>query len=97
MAGPRQAQVRPQQAALETDKQHAACSVSGTNSDARHWSAGAIIAADKAQSHAEGGFRFRKDPLVFVASLCVKKPSRVQGLFMVMTFAVLGYAVTQRR
>lgn len=81
----RQAQVRPDQVVIETHKQHYACSVIGTNIDASHLSDGAIIAAYKAQSHAEGGFRFLKDPRFFVVALCVKKPSRVQGLFMVMT------------
>jgi len=45
----------------------------------------------------EGGLRFLKDPVFFVSSLCVKKPSRIQGLFMVMTLALLVYAVAQRR
>ena len=45
----------------------------------------------------EGGFRFLKDPVFFVSSLFVKKPSRIQGLFMVMTLALLVYAVAQRR
>ena len=51
----------------------------------------------KAQAQAEGGFRFLKDPLFFVSSLFVKKPSRIQGLLMVMTLALLVYSVTQRR
>jgi transposase len=45
----------------------------------------------------EGGFRFLKDPLFFVSSLFVKKPTRIQGLLMVMTLALLVYAVAQRR
>jgi transposase len=45
----------------------------------------------------ESGFRFLKDPLFFVSSLFVKKPCRIQGLLMVMTLALLVYAVTQRR
>ena len=40
---------------------------------------------------------FLKAPLFFVASLFVKKPCRIQGLLMVMTLALLVYAVTQRR
>ena len=56
-----------------------------------------IIAGYKAQAQAEGGFRFLKDPLFFVSSLFVKKPSRIQGLFMVMTLALLVYSVAQRR
>jgi len=92
-----QAQVRPDQGVIETHKQHYACYVIGTNIDASHLSDGEIIAAYKAQSHAEGGLRFLKDPLFFVSSLFVKKPSRVQGLLMVMTLALLVYSVTQRR
>jgi hypothetical protein len=38
-----------------------------------------------------------KDPLLFVSSLFVKKPSRIEGLLMVMTLALLVYSVTQRR
>ena len=55
------------------------------------------MAADKGQAQAEGGFRFLKEPRFCVSSLCVKKPCRIQGLLMVMTFALLVYAVTQRR
>src|SRR2546421_12746567 len=35
--------------------------------------------------------------LFFVSSLFVKKPSRIQGLLMVMTLALLVYSVAQRR
>lgn len=56
-----------------------------------------VITGYKAQAQAEGGFRFLKDPLFFVSSLFVKKPSRIQGLLMVMTLALLVYSVTQRR
>src|SRR5438874_7700738 len=38
-----------------------------------------------------------KISLFFVSSLFVKKPSRIQGLLMVMTLALLVYSVTQRR
>src|SRR5262245_3923422 len=56
-----------------------------------------VITAYKGQAHVEGGFRFRKAPLFFVASLFVKKPSRIEGLLMVMTLALLVYSVAQRR
>ena len=56
-----------------------------------------IMQAYKGQAQAEGGFRFLKDPLFFVSSLFVKKPSRIQGLLMVMTLALLVYSVAQRR
>jgi len=92
-----QAQVRPDDAQIRHCTQHNACLVLGTNMEASQVSAPEIIAAYKAQAQVEGGFRFLKDPLCFVSSLFVKKPSRIQGLLMVMTLALLVYSVTQRR
>jgi transposase len=40
---------------------------------------------------------FLKAPLCFVSSLFVKKPTRIDGLLMVMTLALLVYSVAQRR
>jgi len=91
------AQVRPDQERMESRKQHNACFVVGTNIDASQWSDLEVMQAYKGQAQAEGGFRFLKDPLFFVSSLFVKKPCRMQGLLMVMTFALLVYSVTQRR
>jgi transposase len=82
---------------IETAKQHKACFVLGTNIKAEQLSDAEVIAGYTGQAHAEGGFRFLKDPLFFVSSLFVKKPSRIQGLLMVMTLALLVYAVAQRR
>jgi transposase len=45
----------------------------------------------------ERGFRFLKDPLFFVSSLFLKKPSRIEGLLIVMTLALLVYAIAERR
>jgi transposase len=56
-----------------------------------------VIAAYTRQSRVEGGFRFLNDPLLFVSSLFVKKPCRIQGLLMVMTRALLVDSVAQRR
>ena len=81
----------------ECRKQQGACFVIGTNIALRQVSDSEVIQAYKAQAQAEGGFRFLKDPLFFVSSLFVKKPCRIQGLLMVMTLALLGYSVTQRR
>src|SRR5947208_11614716 len=78
-------------------KQYKACFVLGTNIDASQLSDADVIQAYKGQAQAEGGFRFLKDPLFFVSSLFVKKPSRIQGLLMVMTLALLVYSVAQRR
>ena len=91
------AQVRPAQEVIEAHKQQSACFVIGTNIQARHVSDAEVIRAYKAQSGVEGGFRFLKDPLFFVSSLFVKKPSRIQGLLLVMTLALLVYSLTQRR
>ena len=91
------AQARPDQERLASRKQQSACFVIGTNIEANQLSDPEVIRAYKAQAQAEGGFRFLKDPLFFVASLFVKKPCRIQGLLMVMTLALLVYAVTQRR
>ena len=92
-----QVQVRPDNEQMRHRTQHNACFVLGTNIAASQLRDPEIIAAYKAQAQAEGGFRFLKDPLFFVSSLFVKKPSRIQGLLMVMTLALLVYSVTQRR
>src|SRR5215510_8314096 len=82
-----QAQVCPDQKCIEERKQQGACFVIGSNIEANQLSDPEVIAAYKAQAQAEGGFRFLKDPMFFVSSLFVKKPSRIQGLLMVMTLA----------
>jgi len=92
-----QAQVRLDAERIKDAKQHQACFVLGTNIETEQLSDTEVIAGYKAQSQAEGGFRFLKDPLFFVSSLFVKKPSRIQGLLMVMTLALLVYSVAQRR
>jgi hypothetical protein len=97
MAWQRHAQVRPHAEQLRPRKPHKACGVVGTNIDARQVSDAEVIRAYKGQAQAEGGFRFLQDPLGFVSSLFVQKPSRIQGLVMGMTGAVRVYAVAQRR
>jgi len=91
------AQVRPAQEVIEAHKQQRAGFVIGPNIPACHVRDAEVIRAYKAQSGVEGGFRFLKAPLLFVSSLFVKKPSRIQGLLMVMTLALLVYSLTQRR
>jgi transposase len=92
-----QARVRPDAERMGYATQLGACSVLGTHIEAAQLSDVAVMGGDKGQAKADGGFRFLKDPLVFVSSLCVKKPCRMQGLLMVMTLALLVYAVAQRR
>lgn len=90
-------QVCPDAEAIGRQKQLKGCFVLGTNIGADDLSDEEVLAAYKAQSQVEGGFRFLKDPLFFVSSLFVKKASRIQGLLMVMTLALLVYSVAQRR
>ena len=92
-----QAHIHVDDEAIERDKQTKACSVLGTNIDASELRDAEVITAYKGQSQVEGGFRLLKDPLFFVSSLFVKKPSRIEGLLMVMTLALLVYSVAQRR
>jgi len=92
-----QAQGRLDAERIEDAKQHKACCVLGTNIETEPLSDAEVIAGYKAQSQAEGGFRFLKDPLFLVSSLFVKNPCRMQGLLMVMTLALLVYSVAQRR
>jgi transposase len=72
MAWQMQAQVRVDQERMQAHKQHSACFVIGTNSEASQLSDAEVIAAYKSQSGVEGGFRFLKDPVFFVSSLFVK-------------------------
>jgi transposase len=91
------ARVRPDVERIQQAKRYHACFVLGSNIEPEQLSDAEVIAGYKGQAQAEGGFRFLKDPLFFVSSLFVKKPSRIQGLLMVMTLALLVYAAAQRR
>lgn len=91
------ARVRPDAERIGYAKQVGACDVLGTNIEAAQRSDVEVIGGYKGQAQAAGGFRFLNDPLFFVSSLFVKKPCRIQGLLMVMTLALLVYAVAQRR
>jgi transposase len=91
------AAVCPDAEAIHRQTPYKGCFVLGTTIVASDLSDEEVIAAYKAQSQVEGGFRFLKAPLFFVSSLFVKKPSRIQGLLMVMTLALLVYSVAQRR
>ena len=74
---------------ITSHQQRKACFVLGTNTPDSVLTDEGVIAGYKGQSAVEGGFGFLKDPLFFVSSLFVKKPSRIQGLLMVMTLALL--------
>ena len=81
-----------------TSKQHQeACFVIGTNIPDIELSDVEVIKGYKGQGAVERGFSFLKSPVFFVSSLFVKKPSRIEGLLMVMTLSLLVYSVAQRR
>jgi len=91
------ASVVPDPAQITPRQQRKACFVLGTPIPDTTLSDAEVIAGYKGQSAVEGGFRFLKDPVFFVSSLFVKKPSPIQGLFIVMILALLVYSVAQRR
>ena len=93
----RRVQARPAQARIAWRQHQGACVVIGTHSAASHVSDLQVRQADTAQNQGESGLRVLKAPAFFVAALFVKQPCRMPGLLMVMTFARLVYAVTQRR
>jgi transposase len=91
------ANVMPDSAKITRQQQRKACFVLGTTIPATALTDAEVVAGYKGQSAVERGFRFLKDPVFFVSSLFIKKPSRLQGLLMVMTLALLVYSVAQRR
>lgn len=56
-----------------------------------------ILSSYKAQSIAERGFRFLKDPMFLASTLFLKKVQRVMALLMVMTLCLLVYAALEHR
>ncbi len=82
---------------VESHRQQKACFIIGTNVPELELSDVDVFHTYKNQSHVERGFRFLKDPLFFVSSLFLKKPSRIQGLLMIMTLSLLVYAIAERR
>jgi len=82
---------------LAAKRHHEACFVLGTSIPDTELSDQEVVKGYKGQSAVERGFRFLKSPVFFVSSLFVKKPSRIEGLLMVMTLALLVYSVAQRR
>ena len=74
------------------------CFVLATNVASEVLDATEVIANYVKQGSAiERGFRFLKEPQFFTSSLFLKKPSRIEGLLTVMTFALLVYSIAERR
>jgi hypothetical protein len=74
-----------------------ACWGLGTQSAARARRAPEVRAADKGPSHVAGGLRVLKAPRFFGSSRCVQPPSRLAGVLLVLTLALLVYAGAPRR
>ncbi len=73
------------------------CFVLVTNIPSSELPADQVIKGYKAQNSAvERSFAFLKDPLFFTSSFFLKKPSRIQGLLMIMVLSLLIYSVAQR-
>ena len=90
--------VQERQAAKQQAIKQSSCFVLRTTIPENEVCDADIITAYKNQNNTvEKGFRFLKDPLMFTSSFFVKKPERVMGLLMVMTLALLVYAIAQRR
>ena len=76
---------------------HQACYIIGSNIPPDALSDLQLLEHYRQQAQVEQGFRFLKNPTFFTAALFVKKPARLQALLMVMTLALLVYAVAERR
>jgi len=91
------ATVAPDATKVSHKQRQKACYVLGTNISDSQLSDLEVLGGYTRQGTVERGFRFLKSPVFFVSSLYVKKPSRIEGLLMVMTLALLVYSVAQRR
>ena len=78
---------------IEAQAQHNACFVTGANIKDDELTDIDVFRGYKSQSNVEGGFRFLKDPLFFVSSLFLKKPSRIEALLMIMTLSLFVYSL----
>lgn len=92
-----QANITEHESAINERLEQKSCFVLATNADSNALSDEELLQRYKAQSSVERGFRFLKDPLFFVSSLFIKKPSRIDALLMIMTLSLLIYSVAQRR
>ena len=73
------------------------CFVLSSNVSSEDLPIKAVLIGYKGQDKTEKGFAFLKSPDCFVASLFLKKPSRIDGLLMIMVLSLLVYSIAQRR
>ncbi len=91
------AKVEQKDEAIQHAIEQKSCFILATNADKKALTPEETLHHYKAQSAVERGFRFLKDPLFFVSSLFIKKPSRIDALLMIMTLSLLVYSIAQRR
>jgi len=94
---PIHASVEADAATSAHQQQRQACCVLGTTVPDTALTDAEVMAGYTGQSAVARGLRFLKDPVCFVSALLVKKPSRIQGLLMGRTLALLVSPVAQRR
>ena len=73
------------------------CFVLATNVSSKDLSRNEVLVGYKGQDKTEKGFAFLKSPDFFASSLFLKKPSRIDGLLMIMVLSLLVYSIAQRR
>ena len=73
------------------------CFVLSTNVPSNDLSSDEVLISYKGQDKTEKGFAFLKSPDFFTSSLFLKKPSRIDGLLMIMVLSLLVYSIAQRR
>ncbi len=91
------AEIKQKNEVIQDAIEQKSCFILATNADSKNLAPESILHHYKAQSAVERGFRFLKDPLFFVSSLFIKKPSRIDALLMIMTLSLLVYSIAQRR
>ncbi|MCK5783386.1 MAG: IS1634 family transposase [Desulfobacterales bacterium] len=74
-----------------------ACFIVGTNTPQSELGNLEVLQTYQKQDHVEKGFGFLKSSLCFASAFFLEKPSRIEGLIMVMTLALLVYTTAQRR
>ncbi|AFY71862.1 hypothetical protein Pse7367_3629 [Thalassoporum mexicanum PCC 7367] len=93
-----QAQIVPNQAAIEAGQHRAGRFILATNVIAEsQLSPQACLNQYKAQQSVERGFRFLKDPLFFTSRVFIKSHHRVAAMAMVMGLCLLVYSLGQRK
>jgi transposase len=91
------AQAALDQTSIDKTLDQRSCFVLSTNVSSKDLPMEEALIRYKGQDKIEKGFAFLKSPDFFVASLFLKKPSRIDGLLMIMVLSLLVYSIAQRR